>query len=334
MFNPGFRFNSVYFTGIALVGGGLYESYIKDTELLPHNYDVVIPNLPINIHYNTLVATTDYFYSCGGFHTKGNVVDCYRISTLEARITLLTLGSLFADTASSNTSTWTSALNFSRNYVNATWQPVPSLPRPAHKHSSVLIGDKNIWHVDRDRIHNFDSSTGLYNTTNLPFIAKTYRHCAVSNGNYSYVIGVGRNDDEIWVNTEPRNEKSWHQVGNLLGPTQKHGCLWYDSNIMITGGYIGHANVTIFNTETNTMREAMPMLKGRYSHAMILYNGYPTVVGGTMGFGSAKYLNDTESYDIATGEWFIQDLHLERPKAYFGLVEIGVPPGIRGDGQC
>lgn len=165
----------------------------------------------------------------------------------------------------------------------------------------------------------------------VPFIGANFGHCAVSNGNYSYVIGVGDQEDEIWVNSNSRNESAWQKVGKMYQGRKHHACLWYDSNIMITGGHVFRSDVEIFNTETNSVWESTSMLRRRGGHAMILYDGYPTVVGGRNGM---NILEDLESYDIGTGQWFTQERRLKIAKDSFGIVEIEPLLGVRGDGQC
>lgn len=253
--------------------------------------------------WNSLAATQDFIYSCGGKFRQSNIKEnvCFQLP---------------------------------RNGSNDFWLRRDPLPRPSDGHCAVSIGSDNIWYIDDDEIHNFNAATGEYSTTALPFKGNKYRPCAVSNGNYTYVIGVGGSRDEIWVNTNSQDGRAWHKVGYMKEGRKRHACLWYDSNIMITGGEETKASVEIFNTETNCVREAQDLLSPRYAHEMMLHNGYPTVLGG---YDGDYTFNTLESYDIATGEWYVltsREAKLPRPLWSFGFIEIAPHLGLKGNGEC
>lgn len=282
-----------------ILGGYSYQGgETNGLETLPA--EAHLPRVQSDGWAGTLAATSDHFYSCGGESYQGPMSHCSGLS---------------------------------RDGTNPNFEGKRQLPRATSRHSAVSIGDHNIWYVDEDMLHNFDETEGEYTSHNLPFVAGrlSHRHCAVSNGNYSYVIGVGDGRNEIWSNTNPQKETIWEKVGQLKEGRSLHACLWYDTNIMITGGGKGRSDVEIFNTETNNVWEYPAMSTGRHGHAMILYEGYPTVVGGYRGIGRR---DDLESFDMGTGRWFTQDVKLQTARAYFGLAQVDVPPGVRGNGQC
>lgn len=330
-----------YPPGKALVVGGYGpQGLLKDVESIPAG--LVNATLPEGVGWNTLAIADDYFYTCGGDASSGYVTgDCFRLlravrngdNVTENSSSIETNGNATEHNGSSRTERNTGDYgNDSVNFINnGTWERIHPLPRAADDHTSVTIAENRIWYIDIDRIHSFDVNTGEYISAWLPFRARSSRHCAVSNGNHTYVIGVGQNNDEIWINTESQDELSWHKVANLKRGRSLHACLWYDSNIMITGGCCTRDDVEVFNTETNTVRDSIPMLEGRRIHRMMLYDGYPTVVGG---YDGSNYLSDLESFDMRLGRWFTQDVKLQRAKSLFGLVEIEPRNGLIGPGQC
>lgn len=135
------------------------------------------------------------------------------------------------------------------------------------------------------------------------------------------------------MNAESRDEKSWHKVGKMSQERTSHSCLWYGSNIIITGGYLfkSRADVEILNTNDYSIRKSTEMLKGRHGHKMMLYNGYPTVVGGK---SFDNYLSNIESFNISNSEWFTKNVSLKEARVWHGLVETKPQLGVRGDLQC
>lgn len=261
-------------------------------------YERDYPRLPMAIFFNALAVTNDYFYSCGGEYKHGTENKCNRLS---------------------------------RNDPDAVWEHKYTLPRRTPSLTAANIGDHNVWLVDSDRIYNLDERTEELTTTKLPFWVNDNVHCTVSNGNYTYIIGAGSNSIEIWTNTNPRDETSWHKVANIKEKRKYLACLWYDSNIMITGGFHNIPTVEIFNTETNAVTESTPLLKGRAYHEMMLHDGYPTVFGGGHGL---ERLSGSESFDISSGEWFVADIELQEGKYMTAFQELEPHLGVRGDGQC
>lgn len=287
------------FAGRALITGGTNVVRLSTVETIPAtDHFHSLPN-PISRH--SLAVTDNNFYSCGGTLHYGKVTaDCYV---------------------------------FSRKRLNANWEVISNLPFQFSDHYAVTMGDNNIWYIVNDTLHIFDTTTEKYNATSLPFYDTDHKkHCVVSNGNYSYVIGTGETEDEIWVNSKPQDGTSWEKVANLREKRRGHACLWYDSNIMITGGInVRPADVEIFNTETNSFRNSAPMQNGRSLHAMMLYDGFPTVVAG---WGVETFMSDLESFDLNTKQWFTQNISLSEPKALFSFAEVDPRVGFRGNGKC
>lgn len=202
------------------------------------------------------------------------------------------------------------------------------LQRGMVNHTAVTMGDSEIWFIAEDKVDIYDGTQHI-RSNNLPFKSLS-RHCAVSNGDFTYVIGVGQNYNEIWVNEEPRDETTWKKAGILNHGRKFHGCLWYASNIMITGGICAGHSVEIFNTESDKIWEVKWMSTRRSYHHMMLYNGKPTVVGGYDGKSS---LDSLESYDLKTGEWSVEEHVLSKPRLGFSLA-VKNPKPAQGNGHC
>ena len=55
---------------------------------------------------------------------------------------------------------------------------------------------------------------------------------------HSYVLGIGENYTEIWVNTVSADLSQWHLVGTLNTTVHGMACLWPHGEIFIVGGAI------------------------------------------------------------------------------------------------
>jgi hypothetical protein len=113
------------------------------------------------------------------------------------------------------------------------------------------------------------------------------------------------------------DETQWHRVGFLNNIKTKGSCLWYGSNIMLTGGQ-DSKGVEIFNTETKQQWAGKELPEFRWAHRMMLHNGMPTVVGGH----TSQYVSSIWSYSIAENRWINQSMELTEGKAFFALVQV------------
>lgn len=201
------------------------------------------------------------------------------------------------------------------------WQKIQPLPvTSSSRDAAVAFANLRVWYFIYDRVYDHDVRTGEYESQNAGYRHSDYSICTVTNGNYTYVIGVGHLNQNIYVNQNSEDISSWMKVSSTLNIRRGHACLMYDSHIMITGGIEDPSSVEVFNTEDNISWSLPPMLTGRKHHKMMLYDGYPTVVGGESRDNRA--LSDLESYDFNTGRWFTQEKHLREARYSFGLAEI------------
>ena len=199
------------------------------------------------------------------------------------------------------------------------WNKTTGLLLPLAGHSGVAIGS-NIWFVHSSSLFDYDTITGNTEEYAMPFNNADY-HCSVANATHSYIVGVGVNRDEIWVNTNGEDPKEWTKVARLpiyaFGPS----CVWFEGTIHIQGGSDKSWNSLndAFALKVNSHSlQRLPYMKNprAFAKAMIL-DCKPAVIGGRK--KHSKYLASIETYDGNT--WTEHELSLETGRQQFGLIQ-------------
>ena len=242
------------------------------------------PEAPTVITDAPLVLVGTRVFMCGG-GTGSTVADCYMLDTREA----------------------------------PTWKSVTQLQTAMSEHSGVAIGD-HIWFVYMSAVYDYHTTSGISREYSVPF-SYAWGHCAVSNGTHSYVIGVGSDHTEIWVNTIPSIPSKWKMVSRLPMTKRYMSCLWFEDEIYIPGGRdsSGHLNNAFaMDVKTHSIRPLGFLNQARAGARCMVIDCKPAIVGGWV---KGKALSSIELYDEATDSWEVYKLSLQTARSSFGLVQ-------------
>ena len=247
------------------------------------------PDIPGATHSSPLVAVGSVVYMCGGVSTSGITADCY---TLDTKI------------------------------LDSNWTAVAALSGGIYALSGVAI-ESSLWYAFRTRLYVYDTITGITTVHDMPF-TDAIENCAVAYGNYSLVVGVGVNRDEIWRNDVEADPSTWSKVASLPMYMEGVSCVMFRNELYVQGG-MNRSRMKLaaaFKMNLSTYElETLANLNIPRAHcqAMIL-NCKPAVVGGWT--GQSKNLASIEVYDAVLNKWIVDKLQLQAVRRSFGLVQL------------
>ena len=204
------------------------------------------------------------------------------------------------------------------------WKVAQPLPEAVDGHTGVAIGS-HIWFVQWSYLYDYYTTTGATRRFRLPF-SINYGHCSVGNNTHSYLIGMGSDYTEIWVNIIASDSTWWKLVARLPTSMRYLSCLWFEDEIYILGGEGDseyRRSTYAMNPQTHSLRALADLNHGRaHARAMVL-NCKPALVGGkTRGTRFSVTLDDIEVYDKVSNSWSVYHLSLQTARYQFGLAQL------------
>lgn len=202
-----------------------------------------------------------------------------------------------------------------------TWRSI-ALPWPLSFHSAVTVQDTTIWLLQDSMLYSYDTAkdTDQFRQYRLS-VSYTSLICAVTNQSHTFIIGVGGGTDEVWVNRDPSKPTEWEKVANMLDGRDGPACLWFGSDIFVTGGVrngVGLDSVEVLNVADMTFRNTRPLLGKRVGHEMAVLHGKPAVLGGGL---EGVSIASIEVYDVKNDTWQTLNYTMKAGRFLLGLAQ-------------